>query len=63
MIARNPLLDVASWASEPTRPEVAAPVNGTGFNLESFIARHLVVRRGPLPWDSRGPKWELEFIL
>jgi hypothetical protein len=59
MMARNPLLEVASWASEPPRIEVVADVNGSGFNLESFIARHLVVRRGPLPWDSRGRKWEL----
>ena len=57
---RNPVQEVVSWASEPTRPEVAAPVNRTGFNLESFITRHLAVRRGPLPWDSRGRKWELE---
>ena len=60
MMARDPLREVASWASELQRPEVAAHVNGMGFNLESFIARHLVVRRGPLPWDSRGRKWELE---
>src|ERR1039458_6081827 len=47
-------------ASEPSQPEVAAHVNGSGFNLESFIARHLAVRRGPMLWDSRGRKWELE---
>jgi DNA-binding NarL/FixJ family response regulator len=57
---RNPVQEVVGWASDPTQPEVAAPVNGTGFDLDSFIARHLVVRRGPLPWDSRGRKWELE---
>jgi hypothetical protein len=60
MMARNPLLEVASWASEPLRIEGAAYVNGSDFKLESFIARHLLVRRGPLPWDSRGRKWELE---
>jgi hypothetical protein len=59
-MGRNPLLEVASWASGPPRTEVAAHANGTGFNLESFVARHLVVRRGPLTWDSRGRKWELE---
>ena len=60
MMTRNPLQEVAGWASDPPPPEVAADVNGSGFNLESFIARHLVVRRGPLPWDNRGRKWELE---
>ena len=60
-MARNPLHEVASWASEPTRPdEAGAHVNGAEFDVESFVARHLKVRRGPLPWDSRGRKWELE---
>ena len=57
---RNPVQEVVSWASEPTRPEVVAPANRPGFSLELFIARHLAVRRGPLPWDSRGRKWELQ---
>ena len=57
---RNPVREVVSWASEPPQGQVAAQVNGSNFNLESFITRHLVVRRGPLPWDSRGRKWELD---
>ena len=58
--ARNPVQEVVDWASEAREPEVVAPMNGATFNLESFIQRHLVVRRGPLPWDRRGRKWELE---
>jgi hypothetical protein len=57
---RNPVEEVASWASEPTPSGTAALLNGTGFNLESIIARHLAVRRGPLPWGIGGRKWELE---
>src|SRR5262249_10497770 len=31
------------------------------FNLEEWIQRHdLKVRRGPLPWNGRGEKWELD---
>ena len=60
MVSRNALREVAGWASEQPRSEVAADVNGSGFNLESYLEQHLVVRRGPLPWDSRGRKWELE---
>jgi hypothetical protein len=58
--ARNPAQEVASWAPKSHRPGCAASKNGAVFNLESFIARHLSVKRGPLPWDSRGRKWELE---
>jgi putative DNA primase/helicase len=57
---RNPIEEVVSWVPASTAAKVAEPVNGTGFNLESFIARNLAVRRGPLAWDGRGRKWELE---
>ena len=30
------------------------------FNLEEFIAAHLKVKRSPVPWGTRGRKWELE---
>ena len=59
-MARSPLAEVARWASEPPRPVTTVDRNGAGFNLESFIASHLDVRRGPLPWEGRGRKWELE---
>ena len=58
--ARSPVEEVGSWASKPRLSNVTVPIAGVGFNLESFIARHLLVRRGPLPWDNRGRKWELE---
>ncbi len=59
-VSPNALREVASWSSGQPRPEVPAAGNGSGLNLESFLERYLVVRRGPLPWDSRGRKWELE---
>jgi putative DNA primase/helicase len=58
--ARNPVQEVIAWAPKTTQSEVPAPRNRAAFDLEAFIARHLVVRRGPLPWDGSGRKWELE---
>lgn len=55
----NPVREVISWGEKST-PSVSAAVNGPVFDLEGFIVRNLVVRRGPLPWDSRGQKWELD---
>jgi putative DNA primase/helicase len=58
--ARNPIQEVIAWASKTAPPEIPIPKNGTAFDLEAFIACHLVVRRGPFPWDGSGRKWELE---
>jgi hypothetical protein len=55
----NPVREVISWGDNAT-PPVFAAVNGAAFDLEAFVSRNLVVRRGPLPWDNRGQKWELE---
>jgi AAA domain len=56
---RNPVREVISWGAKFT-PPVFGAVNGALFDLSAFIVRNLVVRQGPLPWDSRGQKWELD---
>jgi hypothetical protein len=57
----DPLSEIAVWASVPKTPvQSAAPITLADFDLGNFIAAHLNVRRGPLPWDGRGEKWELE---
>jgi putative DNA primase/helicase len=57
---RSPVEEVIAWASPQRTVAVPAPKNGNSFDLEAFIARHLMVRRGPFPWDGTGRKWELE---
>lgn len=57
--ARDPLLEVANWAPEQTRPETNIPVNGSTFDLESFIRRSLNVKQGPVSYNG-GLKWILE---
>ncbi|MBM3740404.1 MAG: DUF3987 domain-containing protein [Acidobacteria bacterium] len=58
--SRNPFLEVAGWAPSAIPAEAPARDDREGFDLEAFIARNLSVNRGPLPWDSRGRKWELK---
>ncbi len=58
---RDPFDEIAGRAAaEPPRNYGQSAGRSTAFDLEAFIRNHLKVRRGPLPWDVRGEKWELE---
>lgn len=57
----RPFERVEDWAEPEPRPETKThQARNPGFELEAFIAAHLSVRRGPIPWDDTGRKWELE---
>src|SRR5712691_1376390 len=59
VVPEDLLVKLAAEVTDPVRPAVAG--KGSGFQVEDWIARHgLKVRRGPLPWEGRGEKWELE---
>jgi hypothetical protein len=58
---RDPFDEIGGWATAEPPPNYGPSAGrSTGFDLEAFIRNHLKVRRGPLPWDNRGLKWELE---
>jgi archaellum biogenesis ATPase FlaH len=59
---RNPLEEVASWATE-ARPKLSLPQHGTqasAFDVDAFIVRHGLRVRREGNWNGAGRKWELE---
>jgi len=58
---RNPLNEIASWVPDRQATTTGhAVAQSSRFDLAAFIQTDLKVRRGPLPWNSRGVKWGLE---
>jgi DNA-binding transcriptional ArsR family regulator len=56
---RNPLTEVASWASDTSEKTRPNGLHQGSFDPEGFIRRNLKVHRGPVPYKG-GAKWEVD---